>query len=129
MDLVSSPHEGCRVALVEDDADVRRSMTLLFRRRGYSVDSYEDAVELLTHVASMRADCLVVDYKMPFMDGLQTIRRLREKGVSTPALMVTGYYSTTLRDRAIDAGYFDVIEKSSKPSVLFHRVVDAITSN
>jgi CheY-like chemotaxis protein len=60
----------------------------------------------------------LIDYKMPVVDGLELLRRLRVKGLSIPALMITGVASTTLKERAREAGFSGVLLKPLKPREL-----------
>ena len=111
-----------RVALVEDDEQVLRSLKMLLRARGFAVDAYRSGLELLSNHASLQVDCLLIDYKMPRLDGLALLLKLRDLGISTPALMITGYFSATLKDRAVEAGFVDVIEKTSQPQKLLDSI-------
>lgn len=107
-----------RLVLVEDDENVRRSMTMLLRARGFHIDAYRNATEFLLMNGQHGGDCLLVDYKMPRIDGLELMRRTRELKDETPAIMITGYYSDSLKDRALNAGFMTVIEKPTAPSDL-----------
>lgn len=111
-----------RVALVEDDQQVRRSLLLLLRTRGFSVDVYRNGMELLSNRSRTNVDCLLVDYKMPQLNGLDLVRILRQNGDNTPALMITGFFSPTLRARALQVGFADVVEKSSEPQNLLDQI-------
>lgn len=122
MSAVRKPLESGHIVLVEDDENVRRSLTLLLRARGFTVEVYRSPAELLTNRTLPKADCYLIDYKMPKMDGLDLIKRLRELGILTPALMITGFFSNTLKARAKDAGYADVIEKPPVGSALLDRL-------
>lgn len=107
-----------RLILVEDDENVRRSMTMLLRARGFRIDAYRNGTELLIMNGRHGGDCLLIDYKMPRIDGLELMRRTRELNDQTPAIMITGYYSGSLHERALEAGYSSVVEKPSTPSIL-----------
>ena len=107
-----------RLILVEDDENVRRSMTMLLRARGFRIDAYRNGTELLMMNGRHGGDCLLIDYKMPRIDGLELMRRTRELKDQTPGIMITGYYSDSLHERALEAGYSSVVEKPSTPSVL-----------
>lgn len=101
-----------RVLIVEDDQEVRRALTLLLRARGYALDVFRSGHELLaTQISAAQSDCLLIDYKLPKIDGLKLLKRLREVGVKTPAYLITGYSSSTLNARALAAGFESVIEK------------------
>lgn len=107
-----------RLILVEDDENVRRSMTMLLRARGFRIDAYRNGTELLMMNGQHGGDCLLIDYKMPRIDGLELMRRTREINDRTPAIMITGYYSDSLQERALQVGYSSVVEKPSTPAIL-----------
>ncbi|MEM6410573.1 MAG: response regulator [Pseudomonadota bacterium] len=97
--------------MIEDDNEVRRSLTLMLRARGCSLEVYESGIELLATGYVPDVDCLIIDYKMPKIDGLKLLGRLRQEGISTPALLLTGFYSAALEKKAFEAGYARVLEK------------------
>ncbi|MEM9669131.1 MAG: response regulator [Pseudomonadota bacterium] len=107
-----------RILLIEDDEEVRRSLTLMLRARGYSLDVYESGLELLATGYLPKADCILIDYKMPKIDGIKLLGRLREAGLEAPALLITGFYSNELERKALDAGYAGVLEKPASADVL-----------
>lgn len=110
--------------MVEDDENVRRSTTMLLRARGFQVDTYRSGAEFLTMRGQHGGDCLLIDYKMPHVDGLEVMRRVRRGNDRTPGIMVTGFYSNSLIQRALKAGFVKVIEKPATPSIM----VEAIES-
>ena len=115
-----------RLILVEDDENVRRSMTMLLRARGFQIDAYSNGTEFLMMQGQHGGDCLLIDYKMPRIDGLELMRRLRRQNDETPGIMVTGFYSETLRNRALTAGYTDILEKPSTPRSLIKMIRETL---
>jgi len=115
-----------RLVLVEDDENVRRSMTMLLRARGFQIDAYRNGTEFLMMQGQHGGDCLLIDYKMPRIDGLEVMRRLRLLNDRTPGIMVTGFYSETLRNRALTAGYADILEKPSTPGSLIEMIRETL---
>lgn len=101
------------VLLVEDDEGVRRSLTLLLRSWGYTVDVFRSGAEVLSLRKLPTPDCMVIDYKMPHLDGLDLLPQLRAAGMTAPAILITGFYSNSLADRAKKLGFCSVIEKPS----------------
>lgn len=106
------------VLLSEDDAGVRRSLQLLLRSKGFQVRSYTTAKALLLDPGSQCGDCLVVDYRMPDVDGITMLLALRAAGWSKPAILITGHFSEELAHRAYEAGFSDVLEKPLGEHVL-----------
>ena len=117
-----------RLILVEDDENVRRSMTMAMRARGFRIDSYRNATEFLMMNGQHGGDCMIIDYKMPRVDGLELMHRIRNLNDLTPGIMITGFYSNHLRDRALQAGYADVLEKPTTPFSLEKTIRDLIYS-
>jgi len=120
-------HEGrARLLLVEDDPGVRRSLQLLLRGRGFEVRAYASGLALLADPTALGAVCLVADYRMPEIDGLLILRRLRELGWQGQALLITAFPSARLVDQAVAAGYSRVIEKPLVEAALVDAVQRAV---
>jgi FixJ family two-component response regulator len=120
-------HEGrARLLLVEDDPGVRRSLQLLLRGRGFEVRAYASGLALLADPTALGAVCLVADYRMPEIDGLLILRRLRELGWQGQALLITAFPSARLVDQAMAAGFSRVIEKPLVEAALVDAVQRAV---
>lgn len=127
MSQAATAIENGRVLIVEDDQAVRRSLTLLLRARGYALDVFRSGQELLaTQISATNSDCLLIDYKLPKIDGLSLLRKLRELGVKTPAYLITGYPSATLSRRATEAGFEAVIEKPASGDELSELILRSL---
>lgn len=124
---IQAPTTPSRLILVEDDENVRRAMTMLLRARGYHIDTYRSGTEFLMTHAAHGGDCLLIDYKMPRIDGLEVMRRLRAEQDQTPGIMITGFYSESLRQRALDAGYSEILEKPAMPGALVAMIKTALS--
>lgn len=111
-----------RILLVEDDPGVRRSLQLLLHGRGFEVRAYASGLALLADATALEAVCLVADYRMPEIDGLLILRRLRELGWRGQALLITAFPSAGLIDQALAAGYSRVIEKPLVEAALVEAV-------
>jgi len=102
---------GRRVYIVDDDEAVRNSLSVLLESEGYAVRSFGSAPEFLAAASSLPVGCLIVDIRMPEMDGLELQRRLVEGALKFPMIVITGHGDVPLAVRAMKAGAIDFIEK------------------
>lgn len=99
------------VIVVDNDPDVRDSLTVLLEAHGFPVRTYAAGDLLLADAARSRAGCFVIDQHMPGMDGLETVARLNEEGISAPVILITGWLEPRLRTRAAKLGVAAILEK------------------
>jgi two-component system, LuxR family, response regulator FixJ len=104
------PRRRPRVAIVDDDDLVRAALGNLLAVAGLDVEAFASGPEFL---ASDRQPpgCLIVDYQMPAMNGLDLVSALRRRGVAVPAILVTGRPDEELRGRAAQLGIAAVLQK------------------
>jgi len=106
-----SNDEAPLVAIVDDDASVRQSTRRLIRSFGYRAEAFASGEEFLASASAARTACLVLDVRMPEMDGLEVQRRLAERGVQIPIVFLTGRASDEEERRARSAGAVDFLCK------------------
>jgi len=99
------------ILIVDDDAAVLNSLGFLLEAEGFKVRTLGDVGELLLYEGRPDPDCLILDYSMPVMNGLDVLRWLREKKVKAPAILITGHPDCKLCGRALAAGFSKVVEK------------------
>lgn len=97
------------VHLLDDDPAVRRSVGFMLKTSGHQVESYESGAELLR--GHLQEGCILLDIRMPGMDGLEVQQALQDKGISLPVIIMTGHGDVALAVRAMKAGAVDFIEK------------------
>lgn len=107
----AKPGEPYTVLVSDDDDGVRRSLQLMLCACGYAVRSYTSGSALLADPLAISANCLVVDYRMPDVDGFDVLQSLRARGWQGKALMVSAYCDLSLQARARTAGFDEVIAK------------------
>lgn len=106
------------VHLVDDDAAVRRSVGFMLKTSGHQVESYESGSELLKDSGKLEQGCILLDIRMPGMDGLQVQQALQENGVALPVIIMTGHGDVGLAVKAMKAGAVDFIEKPFEKGAL-----------
>jgi two-component system response regulator FixJ len=121
----SSPRKSM-VYVVDDDYDVRTSLRFLLETEGFEVRTFSSGTALLGSSSRHRADCLVIDYKMTGIDGLELVHRLRGLDVSTPIVLITGYPDANISAKAISAGVRQVLLKPNLDGNLVECVRNAI---
>lgn len=125
--------EDKRVVHIVDDEDaIRRSAGFMLKKSGFTVNAWVSGVEFLKHVKNAEQGCILLDVRMPEMDGLEVQQKLSERGVSMPVVVLTGHGDVSIAVRAMKAGAVDFIEKPFEKAVLltaiesaFERLADA----
>jgi FixJ family two-component response regulator len=107
-----------RVVILEDDDGVRRSLQLLLQGRGFAVKAYGSSCALLADPELDNTACLVADFRLPELDGITVLERLRARGWSAPAILMTAFGSEDLLTRASQAGFSQVLDKPFKDHAL-----------
>lgn len=97
--------------MVDDSLAVRHSLTLLLTSRGYIVETFAGADELLIDVRPGDFDVYVIDLKMDGMDGVDLLAALRLKGILEPAVLISGWDRPTLEASALRAGFAALVRK------------------
>src|SRR5436853_7624278 len=80
-----------KLMIVDDDAEMRTLLAEYFRRLGFEVAEKESGAAALQAVASERFDCFILDVAMPEMSGIELLKKIRDRGIDTPALFLTAH--------------------------------------
>jgi two-component system response regulator FixJ len=115
--------ETCKhiMLVVDDDAAVRSSLKFILEVEGFQVRVFASGQEQLNEERLPDPGCLVVDYHMPGMNGLELVAQLRDRHVLVPAILITPAPSQNLRDRAAAAG-ISIVEKPLLGSLLLDSI-------
>src|ERR1700689_1462256 len=109
------------IALVDDDKNILASVTMLLEQEGYTVRTFADGVAALAGLSSSPPDLAILDIKMPRMDGLELLRRLRENG-DMPVIFLTSKDEEIDELMGLNAGADDYIRKPFPQRLLLERV-------
>lgn len=99
------------VYVVDDDIGVLGSLRFLLETEGFDVRTFRSGAALLGSVRPADVDCLVIDYKMPEMNGLDLVASLRGNNIAAPVILITGYPDANIAARAATAGIEHVLMK------------------
>lgn len=88
------------IHIVEDDAAIRESLKLLLETRGYDVATFPSGVELFASGDGKRCKCVILDVNLPGDNGFDVLAKMRAKGLSTPAIFMSGRASAQMRSAA-----------------------------
>jgi two-component system, OmpR family, response regulator len=111
-----------KVLVVEDNKKLARFLQRAFHEEGYAVDLLEDGIEALERIESIEYDSIILDWMLPGMDGITVCRTLRERGLSTPILILTARADVSERIVGLDAGADDYLPKPFDLGELLARV-------
>ena len=114
------------VFVVDDNEAVRRSLTRLLRSVGLAVESFASAGKLLARDPYDGVGCIVLDVRMPELDGMRLQARLADKGVDLPIVFLTGHGDIPMSVRAMKKGAFDFLTKPVDEDVLLPAVRQAL---
>lgn len=114
------------VFVVDDDHDIRTSLTRALTKRGFEVEAFASAREFLDAYDRTRAGCIVLDYGMPEMSGLELQAHLNRRDDPLAIVFITGHGGVPESVQAMKGGAVDFIEKPFPQSVLLERIQTAI---
>lgn len=110
------------VFVVDDDDDIRRSLSRSLEMRGYTVETHATAQGFLEAYDGTRGGCLILDYGLPGMNGLELQDHLNAQKLSIPIIFITGHGGIPQSVQAIKGGALDFLEKPFRQSVLVERI-------
>src|SRR5437588_4776347 len=108
--------------IVDDDAEMRTLLAEYFRRLGFEVAEKESGTVALQAATTERFDCFILDVAMPEMSGIELLKKLRDRGVDTPAMFLTAHDLLDDKVAGFEAGADDYLAKPFSPRELEYRV-------
>ncbi|MCA0919910.1 response regulator transcription factor [Pseudooceanicola nanhaiensis] len=114
------------VYVVDDDQDIRSSLTRALGQRGFDVVPYASAATFLSEYDEQTSGCIVLDYGMPGMNGLELQAELNRRGSPLALIFITGHGGVPESVQAMKGGAVDFLEKPFRQSVLVERIEAAL---
>ena len=111
-----------RILIAEDDTRLLKSLVHIFELNHYAVDGVDNGTNAFDFASSAEYDGLVLDIMMPEMDGVTVLKKLRGKGITTPALFLTARTEVDQCIEGLDAGADDYLPKPFSTGELLARV-------
>lgn len=118
--------EAQKVFIVDDDPDMRASVGRSLSIRGFDVEGFKSAEDFLSAFGNGRPGCLVLDFGLPGMNGLELQEYLIDNGIKVPIIFITGHGGIPESVKATKAGAVDFLEKPYRPDILTSRVEAAL---
>lgn len=106
------------VHLVDDEESIRKSAGFMLKTSGFAVQTYASGIAFLKAVKTAEPGCILLDVRMPGMDGLQVQEVLAERGVTMPVIVLTGHGDVGIAVRVMKAGAVDFLEKPFEKTAL-----------
>ncbi len=118
--------ERTNVYVIDDDEAMRDSLNFLLDSSGFQVSLFDNAQAFLDRLPSLRFGCVVSDVRMPGIDGLELLKRMKAAGSSFPIVVMTGHGDVPLAVEAMKLGAIDFLEKPFEDERLVAMIETAI---
>ena len=115
----------CRVLLVDDEVDFVRTVAKRLKRNKLSVQAVHSGEDALRHLADNPTDVVVLDVKMPGMDGIEALREIKARLPLVEVIMLTGHASVEVAIGGMESGAFDYLMKPVEFDELLYKIQDA----
>jgi len=119
---------GVKVLLVDDEEDFVEALSARLDARGLNVDVANDGVTAVNKASEAQYDAIVLDLAMPGMDGIETLRALKERQQDVNVILLTGHGSVADAERGIREGAFDYLMKPVDLETLIEKIRDAAST-
>lgn len=117
-----------KIMLIDDDEYIRDSLTMFFEAEGCRVASFETAEEALKQLESQSYDIIIADYRLPGMDGLQFLKRIRDSNPKTMKIFITAYGDHIVSFKAATLGVRKIVEKPFTTKTMEEALTEVITA-
>ncbi len=109
--MIKKDHSQVRILIVEDDQDLRESLSTALRDEGYAVISAQDGDEAIKCVQEHKVTVIFMDICLPDMNGVETYKAIKKIQPTAKTVMMTGFFVQDAVNEAISAGAYDILYK------------------
>jgi two-component system, LuxR family, response regulator FixJ len=120
------PSEGAVVHVIDDDDALRESLAFLLSTAQIAVRSHASAAAFLEQLPAADLGCVITDVRMPGLSGIDLLKRLKERKIGVPVIVITGHGDVPLAVEAMKFGAVDFLEKPFDDEVLLASVQSAL---
>jgi two-component system response regulator FixJ len=117
------------IFIVDDDAPVCQALSRLLRSYGFDVSTFSSAQDFLDSVSFDAQGCLILDVKMPGMNGLELQKELNSSGRELPIVFITAYDDPKDREKALENGAVAFLQKPLNDKILLEAIQSALKMN
>ena len=110
------------IHIVDDEEAIRRSASFMLKTSGFNVQTWSSGVAFLKEVRAVEEGCVLLDVRMPGMDGLEVQQALANDGIGMPVIVLTGHGDIGTAVRAMKAGAVDFLEKPFEKAKLIEAI-------
>ncbi len=118
-----------RVLVVDDEVDFLESLVMRLNLRGLEARGVSSGADALDHLADHEVDVVVLDLKMPGMDGIDALREIRRRFPKIAVIVMTGHGSQELSRAGLELGAFDYLIKPVKIDTVVERIRSACSTS
>jgi DNA-binding NtrC family response regulator len=115
-----------RIMLIDNEEGLCRMMEAVLLDNGFTVKAYTRSFEAVDEFAPGQWDLVVTDVKMPGLDGLEVLQRIKEKSPEIPVIMITAFATVEMSIQALRRGAYDMLTKPFEPEELVYRIKNAL---
>lgn len=116
------------ILVVDDSWLIRQTVANMLKRAGFEMILAENGGQALEKCATHTFDCILLDLLMPDMSGLDVVQKIKEKGITTPVIILTADIQSTTQQRCHDAGVADFLIKPPKEEHLIYKLKAILSS-
>lgn len=117
------------IHVIDDDESARHSLAFLIDCAGLQVRSYASAIEFLDSAPAIERGCIVTDVRMPDMNGIELLARLKSMQIPDPVIVITGHADVSMAIEAMKQGAADFIEKPFSDEVILGAIQAALSQS